>query len=69
MTNNLTPEALAALANVGTNRQAATIPATTAPVVRLELDAAGLIGPGGGLTRRGTVVRQRHMDALLDSSF
>lgn len=69
MTNNLTPEALTALANVGTNRQGAEIHPYTATEVRRELQVAGLIGPFGGLTRKGSIVRQRHMDALLDAAF
>lgn len=55
----------AALVNVGTNRQGA--------VMR---DAAGqamtdttVTGPRGGLTRKGTVARERHLDNLLDELF
>lgn len=55
-----------ALVNVGTNRQAATIPASTPKDVVAELQRAGLIGEGRGLTRRGTIERERYVNMIVD---
>lgn len=65
----ITGAAATALADCGTNRQGTPIPASTATEVRRELERAGLIGPNAGLTRRGTIVRQRLMDEMLEKAF
>lgn len=67
----LTQQAQTALINVGTNRQGATIPTTTPIEAQGELWVAGLIGRGnpGGLTRKGTIVRQRLVDTRLEEAF
>lgn len=65
----ITTAAATALIDCGTNRQGTPIPASTVTEVRRELERAGLIGPGAGLTRRGTVYRQRLMDEMLDKAF
>jgi hypothetical protein len=60
---NLTPAAQAVLLSTGTNRQGAkpTAVMTTANRAGLqELVNADLIGPGGGLTRKGTIQRELH---------
>lgn len=67
-TQDLSPAARAALTNVGTSRQGATVPAGTDEVFR-ELKDAGLIGPLGGLTMAGTIVRDRIQDEDLDALF
>lgn len=64
----LTAEARTALINVGTNRQGAKVTGTDV-ATELELNMAGLIGEGAGLTRTGTIVRQRLMDLALESAF
>lgn len=69
MNVNLTRDAENALIDVGTNRQGATINSTVDSVTVRELQDAGLIGDGYGLTRRGTIVRQRLVDAVLDALF
>ena len=69
MTPELSAQAQAALIGVGTNRQGATISPRTVEVVVWELTAAGLIGRDRGLTRRGTIVRERVMTAALDAAF
>lgn len=65
----LTKAAREALIAVGTRRQGATINTVTPGPVADELRNAGLIGPGNGLTRRGTIVRERLLDAALDAAF
>lgn len=65
----LTEQAQTALINAGTNRQGATIPTTTPIEARRELVAAGLVGACNGLTRRGTIARQRLMDIRLEEAF
>jgi hypothetical protein len=65
---NLSVAAAKELAAIGTNRQGATNRRIPAEVVE-ELQAAKLIGPGLGLTRKGTIARQRIMDAVLDVMF
>lgn len=68
-TQDLSPEARAALTNVGTSRQGATIPQGTQYRVVRELLDAGLIGVGLGLTMRGTILRDRIQDEDLDLYF
>lgn len=52
----LSPVAKSALIAAGTNRQGATVAALLC--CREELAGRKLIGPGNGLTRLGTIVRQ-----------
>lgn len=63
----LSPDATAALVNVGTNRQGATVHATGDAF--WELEAAGLIGIKGGLTRKGSIEREKMVTRLLDVAF
>lgn len=56
-----------ALINVGTNRQGAVVSAPM--MVQWELENAGIIGRGTGLTRKGTIERERIMNAELDRAF
>lgn len=66
----MSPAARAALINVGTNRQGATIPMDTTPFEAAnELRIMGLIGPGGGLTRKGSGKRQLVMDDVMNEMF
>lgn len=69
MTENLSAEAKTALVDVGTNRRGATISNRTPAAVVDELHQAGLIGGGLGLTRRGTIARDRLMTAALADAF
>lgn len=54
-----------ALLSTGTNRQGAVPTHPMTQAVRQELEAAKLIGTSGGLTRRGTIARERLADAAL----
>lgn len=65
----LSTGAIKALVAVGTCRQGAAVNSITDKVVVAELQAAGLIGVGLGLTRRGTIVRQRLVQDALDFMF
>lgn len=70
MTAMMSAEATKTLIDAGTNRQGAVVVSTATPaVVTAELIRAGLIGEGNGLTRRGTIVRQRALDAALNALF
>lgn len=66
MTTNLTEAAKSALINASA-RQGSQVKADTA--VAGELAAAGLIGTQDGLTRKGTIVRERLVNAALDAAF
>ena len=63
----LSEAARTALINAGTNRQGAAVKAD--PVVVTELYDFGLVGLGDGLTRRGSIERERIMSAELDRAF
>lgn len=65
----LSPEALTALMNTGTNRQGSAVPVARHSRVWAELKAAGMIRAGGGLTRAGSIVRERRVNQLLDDVF
>lgn len=65
----LSAQARGALANVGTSRQGAVLSAGVSALVRTELSVAGMIGQGGGLTRTGSIMRDRIMTAMLDELF
>lgn len=64
----LSPDATAALVNVGTNRQGTAVVVHDSETFN-ELLFAGLIGPKGGLTRKGSIERERMMTRLLDAAF
>lgn len=53
-----------ALINAGTNRQGARVDPRTPESALIELVNAGLIGPAYGLTRTGTIRRERLMDEM-----
>lgn len=59
----ISKSAQSALITAGTNRQGAKV--TASPTVLQELMVAGLIGPGLGLTRAGTIERERLINAAL----
>lgn len=63
----ITTAAAEALINCGTNRQGTPVQANG--WVTDELRAAGLVGPNAGLTRKGTVYRERLVDETLDKAF
>lgn len=65
-TNELSAEALTALMNTGTNRQGSAVPIARNSGVWAELEAAGMIRSGGGLTRAGSIARERRVNQLLD---
>lgn len=67
-TKALSKEALSALMSTGTNRQGA-VPTFMTEEVREELVAAGMLGPGGGLTRSGSIAREKEADRLMDELF
>lgn len=56
-------EAKTALINTGTNRQGAKVHA--GPALQ-EMKDLGLVGQDGGLTRKGSIVREREMEAALN---
>lgn len=66
MTVKLSEQARAALINASAARQGATLPSTTPGPVLLELRNAGLIGAYGGLTRTGTIARDRAVTEKLE---
>jgi hypothetical protein len=63
----LSTKALDALVNAGTNRQGAKV--TSRPEVIEELRKAGQIAEGDGLTRAGTITREREMSVRMDEMF
>jgi hypothetical protein len=65
----LSDQAKRVLINCGTHRQGTAInPRTPEPVLQ-ELIDLGLIGPGHGLTRRGSIAQERVMDEIMDELF
>lgn len=62
----LSGAAKTALINIGTLRQGATLRPGTAEDVRLELADAGLVGRVNGLTRAGSIERQRLVSEGID---
>lgn len=68
MTMNLSEAAKTALINAGSNAQGTKVCANTREVVA-ELKDAGLIGIQGGLTRKGTIAREKLVNAKLDEMF
>jgi len=69
MTKTLSAAATAALIDCGTNRQGTPIPTTTPLAAVAELVKADLIGPNRGLTRKGTIARERAVTARMDAAF
>lgn len=67
MTANLSPAAKSALINVGTSRQGALIGGTVKLSVIQELVNAGMIGPQRGLTRAGSIARDRAVNEALNA--
>lgn len=68
--NELSDRARIALVNTGTNRQGARVPVSrNESMAWAELTEAGLIGPDGGLTREGSIYRERHTNQLMDELF
>lgn len=53
-----------ALINIGTHRQGATAPILSQDALA-ELEYLGYIGKGQGLTRKGSIVRERLVDAAM----
>lgn len=68
-TEGLSREALSVLMSTGTNRQGSVPQTLVTEEVREELEAAGMIGPGGGLTLRGSIAREKEADRLMDELF
>jgi len=64
----LSREAKVVLMSTGTNRVGSRVYCPD-PAVWAELKDAGMIRDGGGLTRAGSIVRERHVTALLDELF
>jgi hypothetical protein len=71
MTQNLSPAAQTALINAGSSRvgvQVGDYRLSGAEVFE-ELKNAGLIGDNDGLTRQGSIVREKLVAAALDAAF
>jgi len=58
-----------ALMNIGTMRQGSTCWVGTPLRVIAELRSFGFLGEGGGLTRRGSIERQRIADQQFEEMF
>lgn len=67
-TQDLTPAARTALTNAGTSRQGTRVWVTD-PATLKELKDLGLIGQGWGLTRAGSIIRDRIQIEDLDRLF
>lgn len=67
MTEKLTPEARKALLAALSSRQGERV--LGAAAVLDELHLLGLVGPQDGLTRTGSIVRDRLFTAMLDEAF
>jgi hypothetical protein len=67
MANNLSAKALAAMTDA--NGSTGKIHESAGEDVIRELRAAGMIGTGGGLTRTGRIVRERHVESEMDRLF
>jgi len=65
----LSKQARSALISVGTNRQGAVVHPNLPAGVLKELRDADLIGRGYGLTRKGSIERERIVDAMMDDLF
>ena len=66
--NNMSAAAKSELINHITARQGSTV-LTDNIAVEDELRDLGLIGPGAGLTRKGSIARERLMRAAEDAAF
>ena len=67
MTLKLSTTARTVLLTAGTNRQGAKTYPLENQTARAELRSAGLIGPDDGLTRKGSIARERIVDSLMDN--
>lgn len=67
MTTNLSETAKKVLINAP-GRQGGKVLLPEGPLLR-QLKADGLVGKDGGLTRKGTIVRERLVNAALDAAF
>jgi hypothetical protein len=65
----LSQDAMTALMNTGTNRQGSAVPVARGSQTWEELKVAGMIRAGGGLTRAGSIVREREANRLMDQLF
>jgi len=61
--------ARAALITIGTRNYGQTTAPITASDVIAELKNLGYLGPKGGLTRKGSIKRERIMNAIFDAQF
>lgn len=64
---NLSSKALAAMTDA--NGSTGKVHESAGPEVLRELREAGMIAAGGGLTRSGRIVRDRHVAAKMDELF
>lgn len=67
MLKNLTPAARSALLAAQSRRQGAKV--TADPVVVTELFDLGLVAKGDGLTRKGTIAREKLQAQALEAAF
>lgn len=65
----MTGAARTALIDIGTSRQGALPRAGVTGAQMAEMSRLGLIGPQGGLTRKGSIMRDRLIEAALDEAF
>lgn len=69
MTQNLSPAAQSIVINLPSSRQGATPKGKNATAALMELQSAGILGADYGLTRTGSVYRDRLLAARLDAAF
>lgn len=69
MTPQMTAAVRTALTSAGSSAIGTPIPRTTDPLVRDHLEKLGLIGSQGGLTRTGSIFRERYVEEDLDLLF
>lgn len=69
MTVQLSTTAKTVLLSAGTNRQGARTYPLENQAVRQELLSAGLIGDNDGLTRKGTIAREKILAAMEEAAF
>lgn len=67
MNNQLSAEALKAITDA--NNFTGKVHKSAGPFVIRELKETGMIAAGGGLTRKGRIVREQHIDSLMTELF
>lgn len=65
----MSEKARAALIDIGTRCQGQTPPPITDAAIREELATLGYLGKRHGLTRRGSIIRERILNAEMEARF